>query len=281
VSFRAQARSTQKPRRPRPRPAQATSALVPAGARHESALDTTEALLNADAIEMFAKAVGGREKLADTLAVAGAGQEVERVTTLLLDPRYGQWSLARVCQTVGITVADLFAYYRKALMARAHIEASHIIAAKLPPVVTDVMDKALSDPTVERHKLALDLGQLLDKKGGLIVQQNNLAALATTQTGSLEQLQQAVGDLLFGGGQAAARPAAGEVVEDEPAPDDPSDPTDEEPDDDTPDDPDADEPEDEPEEPGGAADQPRGVLKPDPERDPAEPELPFGEPGLI
>lgn len=259
MSFRAQARTTTK--RPRGRPAKVTSALVPAGARMDTALDDTEAVLNADAIEMFAKAVGGRDKLADTLAVAGAGSEVERVTTLLLDPRYHQWSLARVCQTAGITVAELFAYYRKALMARAHIEASHIIAAKLPPVVTDVMDKALSDPTVERHKLALDLGQLLDKKGGLIVQQNNLAALTTTQAGSLEQLQQAVGDLLFGG-----KAADGELVAAEPELDDPP--------------PDEDD-EEEPDESGGIPDPPKGILRPDPERDPSEPELPFGEPGLI
>jgi len=189
--------------RARGRPATATSALVPAAARRDTAIADLEAVLNADAIEVFAKAVGGREQLADTLAVTGTGSEIERITTLLLDPRYAQWSLARLCQTVGLTVADLFATYRKALIARAHIEASHIIAAKLPPVVTDVMDKAISDPTVERQKLALELGQLLEKKGGLIVQQNAIAAnLTATAPGALEQLQQAVGDLLFGGARA-------------------------------------------------------------------------------
>ena len=157
-------------------------------------------MLNYEAVEMFAKAVGGREQLADTLAVAGTGSDIERVTTLLLDPRYASWSLARLCQVVGITVAELFASYRKALIVRAHIESVHIIASKLPPIVTDVMAKALSDPTVERHKLALELGQLLEKKGGLIVQQNNAMAanLNATAPGSLEQLQQAVGDVLFG-----------------------------------------------------------------------------------
>lgn len=218
--------------RPRGRPVTPTSALVPAASRVGTALGDVEAVLNSDAIEVFARAVGGRDQLADTLAVAGHSPEIERITTLLLDPRYASWSLARLCQTVGITVAELFASYRKALIARAHIEASHIIASKLPPVVTDVMDKArpspvpcdvchgtqtidatpcwrcegtgrvLSEPTVERHKLALELGQLLEKKGGLVVQQNNLAAnLSATAPGALEQLQQAVGDLLFGGGR--------------------------------------------------------------------------------
>lgn len=205
--------------------------LVPAAARQTS-LPEAEAVLNLEAIEVFAKALGGRDQLADALAVAGSGSDVEKITTLLLDPRYASWSLPRLCQMVGITIADLFAAYRKAAIARAHIEATHIIAARLPPIVTDVMDKALphpiacdvcggrgqtdqtpcwrckatgsvlSEPTVERHKLALELGQLLEKKGGLIVQQNNVAAAASfgggTGAGSLETLQQAVGDLLFG-----------------------------------------------------------------------------------
>jgi hypothetical protein len=201
-----------------------TSALVPAAARGDAALGDVEAVLNSEAIEVFAKCVGGRDQLADTLAVAGTGSEIERITTLLLDPRYASWSLARLCQVTGITVADLFASYRKALIARAHIESSHIIAGKLPGVVTDVMDKAISDPTVERHKLALEVGQLLEKKGGLIVQQNNMAAnLSATAPGSLEQLQQAVGDLLFGGRQPDAAIDVDQVRDTPPAeiPDEP------------------------------------------------------------
>jgi hypothetical protein len=193
--------------RPRGRPQTPTSALVPAAARGDT-LSPLEAVLNTEAIEVFAKAVGGRQQLADTLALAGTGSSVEQITTLLLDPRYAQWSLARLCQTVGITVAELFAAYRTAMIARAQIESTHIIAKKLPPIVTDVMDKALSDPTVERHKLALELGQLLDKKGGFLVQQNVVAAqLSAAAPGALEQLQQAVGDLLFGGAPVPTPPS--------------------------------------------------------------------------
>lgn len=231
----------------------ARSALVPAAAtaarRDSYTITEQEAGLNAEAIEVFAKAVGGRDALADTLAVAGpGGGDIARITALLLDPRYAHWGLPRLCSMVGLTVAELFAAYRKALLTRAHLQATHTIAAKLPAVVTDVMDKALpvpipcevcggrgqtdqvpcwrctgtgrvlSEPTVERHKLALELGQLLEKKGGLVVQQNNLAATVTaTAPGSLEQLQQAVGDLLFGGserGRAAGR--ASDVVAEAP-----------------------------------------------------------------
>ena len=113
---------------------------------------------------------------------------------------------------------------------------------KLPPVVDDVMTRAApqvstcpaclgvstagqgpcatcnstgrvqTEPDLDRQKLALELGQLLEKKGGLIVQQNNatVASLGASQPGSLEQLQQAVGDLLFSGGR---RGAEGDVVE--------------------------------------------------------------------
>jgi hypothetical protein len=194
-------------------------------------LTEVESVLNSEAIELFAQALGGREKLADALAVAGSGSEVERMTTLLLDPRYAQWGLARLCRTVGLTVADLFAAYRKAAVARSHIESTHLIAGKLPAVVDDVMTRAVpqrqvcpkclgtsaagqgpcltcqstgvvqSEPELDRQKLALELGHLLEKKGGLIVQQNNLAqtTLGATAPGSLETLQQAVGDLLFGG----------------------------------------------------------------------------------
>jgi hypothetical protein len=214
--------------RARGRPHATTSALVPAGAR-AAALDDVEAILNVEAIEVFAKAVGGRAQLADTLAVAGTGTAADRITSMLLDPRYAAWGLPRICATAGITVADLFAAYRKALVARAHIQATHIIASRLPPIVDDVMTRAapqasvcptcagaaaagscptcggtgrvMSTPDLDRQKLALELGQLLEKKGGLIVQQNNtVAALGSSAApGALEQLQQAVGDLLFGG----------------------------------------------------------------------------------
>jgi hypothetical protein len=177
-----------------------TSALVPAAARGGELLNPEEVELNSAAIDTFLSAVGGRTELTDVLSIGAGASDMDKVTQLLLDPRYSRTSLRRLCALAGITVADLFASYRKALVARAHIEATHVIASKLVPVVRDVMDRALTDPTVDRHKLALELGQLTEKKGGLIVQQNAIAAAVSTsatQVGALEQLQQAVGDLLF------------------------------------------------------------------------------------
>jgi hypothetical protein len=217
------------PAKKRGRPHQATSALIPAAARTPDGLTVVEAALNTGAIEVFTKAVGGRQQLAEVLAVASPAGELDTVTTYLLDPRYEAWSLSRLCTHAGITVAHLFAAYKKALLVRAQIEATHIIAAKLPPVVDDVMTRAApqrvacscleatrpacptcrgtglttSEPAVDRQKLALELGQLLEKKGGIVMQQNTIAAgaLASTRTGALEQLHQAVGDLLFSPGR--------------------------------------------------------------------------------
>lgn len=212
------------------------TALVPAASRTaasgEAALSEPEALLSAQAIDTFVKAVGGREQLIDVLTVSTAAPEIDRVVTYLLDPRYTHWSLRKLCRLAGITVADLFGAYKKAVIARAHVQAAHIIASRLPPIVEDVMNRAapvpivcpachgeadrretcpvcrgtgasLSEPELERQKLALELGHLTERKGGLIVQQNTGVITGPTLvahgSGALEQLQQAVGELLHPG----------------------------------------------------------------------------------
>jgi hypothetical protein len=233
------------------------SALVPAAVRAPEIVLTRaeEEIQNGEAVELFATAVGGRAKLADVLAVAETAPEVEKVINLLLDPRYRTYSLRRLCTLTGISVAELFAAYRKALITRAHIEASHIIASRLVPIVEDVMTRAmpvpiacsacqaeearrptcpvcrgtgttLSEPDFDRQKLALELGQLLEKKGGLTITQNQgvvaAGALAANGGGSLEQLHQAVGDLLFTPGRTRSAspyaPVSEPPVEYPPAP---------------------------------------------------------------
>jgi len=211
------------------RPANATTALVPAASRAPERVTAVEEELSGLAIETFAKTVGGRDTLADVLTVAGSSPDVEKVALLLLDRRYQDWSLRRLCTLTGITVSDLFTAYRKAMIARSHIEATHVIANHTVAVVTDVMTRAApqkavcpkclgtsaagqgpcpicqssgyiqTEPDLDRQKLALELAQLTEKKGGILMQQNTIAAgaLASTGTGALEQLHQAVGDLLY------------------------------------------------------------------------------------
>jgi hypothetical protein len=207
-----------------------TSALVPAAARTPTVLSDTELDLAGQAIETFLTAVGGRTKLLQTLAVADSDTCSDKVVNCLLDPAYASWSLRRLCAYAGLTVADLFASYKKALFVQAHIDAAQRITQELPAIVADVMRRALplpepcprcygapttpgtSDcpacrgvgtvlvaPDLDRQKLALELGRLIERKAGVMVQQNQINAnqALSTGPGSLEQLQQAVGDLLY------------------------------------------------------------------------------------
>ena len=215
---------------PRKQRSAAPTALLPAAARPPDRLSAEEAELNGDAIETFATALGGRDQLAAVLAVASANPDVDKVINALADSRMRSMSLRRLCHLSGITVADLFAAYKKALFTQAHLRSTAIIAEKLPPIVEDVMARAIpydqlcpschatppapeappcalcrgtglvkSEPDLDRQKLALELGQLTEKKAGIIMQQNTVAAAALTShgVGALESLQQAVGELLF------------------------------------------------------------------------------------
>lgn len=226
--FTAPKAASKRPARPRPR-----SALVPTATRTATALTERELDLSGDAIETFAKAVGGRAKLLQVLAISDTDNSTDKVVNCLLDDEFDSWSLRKICTYAGITIADLFASYKKALFVQAHIEAAHLITRRLPPIIADVMERALpgtaecprchgipttldcppcpqcegsgtipTEPDLDRQKLALELGRLLERKAGVVMQQNNLAtataALANPASpGSLEQLQQAVGELLF------------------------------------------------------------------------------------
>lgn len=215
--------------------------LVQAAARHRD-LTPRESERSGQLVEIFTKSLGGREALAEALSVADSSPEVETITSLLLDPTYGDKPLRWICDQVGLTIADLFTAYRKAILARAHVQAYPIIAAKLPEVVADVMKRAapyeipcatcratgsivreptekipnpapepcpvcqgvgrlLVLPELDRQRLALELGQLSAKPGILMQQTLGVVAtdrLGSSQAGALEQMQQAVGDLLFG-----------------------------------------------------------------------------------
>jgi hypothetical protein len=226
--------------------ARTRTALVPAAARSALVLTAEEQQLSGDAIETFAAAVGGRKKLLETLSIADADNTTDKVVNCLLDPAYQSWSLRRICAYAGITVADLFASYKRALFTAAHIAAAHLITEKLPPIVADVMARALpgtescprckgapttpgltacplcdgagtvpTEPDLDRQKLALELGRLTERRAGIVMQQTTAvaagtAALQSSATGSLEQLQQAVGELLFA---PSRRRAAAPVID--------------------------------------------------------------------
>jgi hypothetical protein len=219
--------------------ARSTGALVPAAARADSHLTEAEHEGSSAAIETFTRALGGRSALVDALSVTESDATTDKLVGLLLDPTYDTWSLRRICQVAGITVAEVFALFKRAAIARAHIPAAPIIASKLVGVVDDILTRAQpyqhpcdacggagtvvakpgAEPTpcptchgrgtetvypdLDRQRLALELGQLTARGGGITLQQNLITTerAGSAAPGALEQLQQALGELLF-------RPAA-------------------------------------------------------------------------
>lgn len=215
--------------------------LVPA-LRPDLSLTPEEADLSSAAIDAFTVAIGGRAELLHALLVADGTPEVHKIVNLLIDPRYGGWSLRQICALGGLTIADLFTSYKKALLVRAHLQATRTVVAQLPAVVADLMErsrpyevtcdrcgglgavtpeptKATPNPTpgpcgpcrgtgkllclpdLDRQKVALELAQLLQQRGGINLQQNNLTLPAggggSGAPGPLEQLQQAVHEVLY------------------------------------------------------------------------------------
>ena len=209
------------------------------GAAPDHRLTEAEQAIGAAAIDAFAEALGGRDELANALLIASGDAGIDELTTLLLDPRYTGLSLRRLCALANLTVVDLFTAYRKAIVVRAHLEATKTIADKLLPVVEDVMTRAapfrvpcgicrgtgrVADPDdpeapptsceeclghgevmrlpdLDRQKLALELGQLVQRTSGVNVLQQNLQLQAPSASqgavhGTLDQLQKVVGDLL-------------------------------------------------------------------------------------
>ena len=185
-------------------------------------LTDEEARLSASAIDTFVTVLGGRDQLTEALQIAIDEPEVDQVVTLLLDPRYDHLPLRRICQLASLTVADLFAAYKKAMIVKAHVQAYQRITDKLLPVVEDVMRRAapfevgcgacgatgqdrdaeglprpgiacptcagrgrvLQLPDLDRQKLALELGALLAKSAGISVVQTQQTLNVSAQAGA-------------------------------------------------------------------------------------------------
>ena len=205
------------------------------------ALAPKEQSLSNAAIDAFTVALGGREALTETLEIAGGTPEVDRILLLLMDSRYATWSLRKLCTLAGLTIADLFAAYKSALIVKAHVEATKVVTDHLVTVVDDIMRRSqphevacdtctglgqvtpeptkkqptpspvpcltcrgtgrqLRQPDLDRQKVALELGQLLTKGGGINLTQNQATFVgqpaSTVGSGALDALQQVVGEIL-------------------------------------------------------------------------------------
>ncbi len=186
-------------------------------------LTPEEAAAVDDSLGPVVEALGGRSRLAHTLEAAPP--DLEAVLATLADPTYDHLPLRDVCRLAGVTILDLFAAYRNAALARAHLLAYHEIAERLVAVVKDVMMRAapypipcaacggvgdhatgaaprpkicrtcrgkgqvLQLPSLAHQKLALELGHLLSRTPLLVQQQQTIVAQPSA---SLVDLQQAV-----------------------------------------------------------------------------------------
>jgi hypothetical protein len=202
--------------------------MSPAALPEVTTLTRDEADLSAAAIDAFTVAIGGRQELLNALLVADGSPDINKITNLLIDPRYYGWSLRRLCRMADVTIADLFAAYQKAKLIKAHLQATKVVTDELVHVVEDVMKRARPHeapcdachggaqqppctrcqgtgimqilPDLDRQKLALELGHLVTKGGGgITLQQNTLVAPGghgAFGPGAIDQLQQAVGEIL-------------------------------------------------------------------------------------
>jgi hypothetical protein len=243
-------------------------ALTQGGRGSDVLLSDAEAGANGKAIDALVQALGGRPALLDTLAVAADAPEVEHIVSLLIDPRYDKVSLRQLCHMAGLTVVDLFAAVKKAMITKAHLIAYKAITEALVPVVEDVMKRAapyeitcygcggdgevqdpeqpqvvalitcpqcagrgtlVQLPDLDRQKLALELAQLVQKAGGLNIQQNTLnvqpgGSDGPKVGGTLVELQHAVRELLSGPRTPLPDPETVPVVEGTIADEDEADP---------------------------------------------------------
>jgi hypothetical protein len=220
----------------------ASTALAPASTAHLTPHDADRLFDNpfaAPAIETFEKIIGGRGDLAGELLTSpDLTPPIRKILTLILDPRFDTYPLAKLCDQAGILPGDVFRAFRDATIAKANIQALRRVAERLVTITESLLDDASDrmvicdecsgskqqlikpkkgDPTIidctrcngtgtvmlradfEKQKLALELGGLL-KKGPAVQlnQQTNHTLNLSTGAGGIAQLQQAVSGMLFG-----------------------------------------------------------------------------------
>ena len=94
------------------------------------------------ALAEFEEAVGGRERLAETIALAPGTARQRKILALLADPARACDSLARICADASVLANEVLLLFREGNFARAYAQAHQVIADRLPAVVEDVAEKA-------------------------------------------------------------------------------------------------------------------------------------------
>lgn len=115
---------------------------------------------NADAINDYEKALGGRKALISTLSLDGT-PEIQSLVRMLLDPQYDGKSFGYLARQTGISLSDLLRSFRNGTLAKAQVLAAQKIATRLVDVVEDVMKRAM--PHEEPCSTCDGLGEVVPK----------------------------------------------------------------------------------------------------------------------
>jgi len=188
------------------------------------------------AVESFEQQLGGREVLVEVLAQADSSETIQRILSFLGNPDHRRNTLSTVCLMADCTPGDLFLAYERALKTRAKVLASIPVARELPYVAADAMRRARThkvlclecngtthmktrvkgevivtecpwceggwinqEPSLDQQKLALELGELV-QKAGLNIHNENVQETKTLHVGlgaSLAKLQADAAKIVF------------------------------------------------------------------------------------
>lgn len=210
------------------------SARMPAARSQPIQNDVPQSIRNA--ITQFEAQVGGRKALIEALSSADAAEDVQEVLSAIADPKHDHEPLAKLCARAGVSPGQLFGAFKTAALVRGQILGALKASTLVPTIVDEIGKTALpydepcercngagyiesEDRTgkdrpcgacngvgsihyagnLDQQRTILELAGLITKGSGtnVNIHNANIAPPAAITGGSLEQLQQAVGDLLY------------------------------------------------------------------------------------
>ena len=164
-------------------------------------------------MEAFEEAVGGREKLIDTLSLAPMDKKQEHFLRMLSDPKRASDSLATLVLDAGLLPTAVMELFRNAAFAKAHAIAMSQISTAVPEVISDMIGKSVDSEVtcpdcfgervdgspclrcrdrgtilrvsdIDRQKLLLEISGVHKKSGGVNVQVNQQQVTNNLQPGT-------------------------------------------------------------------------------------------------
>lgn len=94
--------------------------------------------------------LGGRQAVFGTLVDASAASaltpdlaaKARQLAELLAQPKWAERSLGALARRAGVSLTDLLTLYKEARLFRAHLQALHTVAARIPETVADIMRRS-------------------------------------------------------------------------------------------------------------------------------------------